>query len=150
MLGNFTERATSRGRSRSFGAHGHNTVSRNESDQRRPLLLPQEFKELGSERLVAIVENCKPILGEKIRYHCEKVFMRRLQQAPAVPPMNMDRHFAKVQERWRFAPDEVPADTTLVVESLAHDLSAAQLPAPDAPDRGLGRDPRGILQPDEG
>ena len=47
MLGHFTERATSRGRSRSFGHHGHSTVSRNESEQRRALLLPQEFKELG-------------------------------------------------------------------------------------------------------
>ena len=54
MLGHFTERATSRGRSRSFSGHGHSTVSRNESEQRRALLLPQEFKELGSERLVVI------------------------------------------------------------------------------------------------
>ena len=41
-------------------ATGHSTVSRNESEQRRALLLPQEFKELGSERLVVIFENCKP------------------------------------------------------------------------------------------
>uniref|UniRef100_UPI003567C75A type IV secretory system conjugative DNA transfer family protein n=1 Tax=Hydrogenophaga sp. TaxID=1904254 RepID=UPI003567C75A len=50
MLGHFSERATSRGRSRSFSGHGHSSVSRNESEQRRALLLPQEFKELGSER----------------------------------------------------------------------------------------------------
>jgi type IV secretion system protein VirD4 len=67
MLGHFTQRAVSRGRSFAHGQHGHSTVSRNESDQRRALLLPQEFKELGSERLVVIMENCKPILGEKIR-----------------------------------------------------------------------------------
>jgi type IV secretion system protein VirD4 len=48
MLGHFTERATSRGRSRSFSGHGHRSVSTNESEQRRALLLPQEFKELGS------------------------------------------------------------------------------------------------------
>ena len=52
MLGHFTERVTTRGRSRSFSGHGHSSVSRNESEQRRSLLLPQEFKELGSERLV--------------------------------------------------------------------------------------------------
>ena len=74
MLGQFTERATSRGRSRSYGGQGHSSVSRNDSDQRRALLLPQEFKELGSERLVAIVENCKPILGEKLRYHLDPIF----------------------------------------------------------------------------
>ena len=107
MLGHFTERATSRGRSRSFSGHGHTTVSRNESDQRRALLLPQEFKELGTERLVVVMENCKPILGEKIRYHRDKVFTARLLPPPAVPAMDMDLHFARVQQRWRYAPDEL-------------------------------------------
>ncbi len=121
MLGHFTERATSRGRSRSFSGHGHSTVSRNESEQRRALLLPQEFKELGSERLVVIFENCKPILGEKIRYYRDKAFASRLRPAPAVPRMNMDLHLARVQERWRYADDELPAGQTLNLEALAHD-----------------------------
>jgi len=121
MLGQFTERATSRGRSRSFSQHGHSSVSRNESEQRRALLLPQEFKELGSERLVVIFENCKPILGEKIRYHREKVFTSRLRLAPAVPQMDMDLHLARVQQRWRYADDELPAGQTLSLEALAHD-----------------------------
>jgi type IV secretion system protein VirD4 len=127
MLGHFTERATSRGRSRSFSGHGHTTVSRNESEQRRALLLPQEFKELGSERLVVVMENCKPILGEKIRYHREKVFKARLLPPPAVPAMDMDLHFAKVQRRWFVAPDEMPADQGLRLEQLALDM-------PDLPD----------------
>jgi type IV secretion system protein VirD4 len=122
MLGHFTERATSRGRSRSFSGHGHTTVSRNESEQRRALLLPQEFKELGSERLVIVMENCKPILGEKIRYHREKVFKARLLPPPAVPVMDMDLHFAKVQRRWVWAPDETAADQGLRLEQLALDM----------------------------
>jgi type IV secretion system protein VirD4 len=123
MLGHFTERATSRGRSRSFSGHGHSTVSRNESEQRRALLLPQEFKELGRERLVVIFENCKPILGEKIRYHRDKVFQARLRPAPAVPRMNMDLHLARVQQRWRYADDELPPEIhTLDLEALAHDI----------------------------
>ncbi len=123
MLGQFTERATSRGRSRSFSGHGHSTVSRNESEQRRALLLPQEFKELGRERLVVIFENCKPILGEKIRYHRDKVFQARLRPSPSVPRMHMDLHLAKVQQRWRYADDELPHDLhTLDVEALAHDI----------------------------
>ena len=121
MLGHFTERATSRGHSRSFSGHGHSTVSRNESEQRRALLLPQEFKELGSERLVVIFENCKPILGEKIRYYREKAFASRLVKAPAVPRMDMDLHVARVQARWRYADDELPAGQTLNLEALAHD-----------------------------
>jgi len=123
MLGHFTERATSHGRSRSFSGHGSSTVSRNESEQRRALLLPQEFKELGSERLVAIFENCKPILGEKIRYYRDKAFMSRLLPAPAVPRMNMDLHLARVQERWRYAEDELAPDEGLDIEQLAHDMS---------------------------
>jgi type IV secretion system protein VirD4 len=126
MLGHFTERATSRGRSRSFSGHGHSTVSRNESEQRRALLLPQEFKELGRERLVVICENCKPILGEKIRYHRDKVFQARLCPAPAVPRMDMDLQLAKVQQRWRYADDELPPEMhTLDLEALAHDIQLA-------------------------
>jgi type IV secretion system protein VirD4 len=129
MLGTFTERVTSRGRSRSFSQHGHTSVSRNESDQRRALLLPQEFKELGSERLVVIAENCKPILAEKIRYHRDKVFKARLRKPPVVDPMDMDLHLAKVQQRWRFAEDELPPGTDLNIESLADELhDLPQLP----------------------
>jgi type IV secretion system protein VirD4 len=124
MLGHFTERATSRGRSRSFSGQGSSTVSRNDSEQRRALLLPQEFKELGSERLVVIVENCKPILGEKIRYYRDKAFTARLLPAPAVPRMDMDLHLARAQERWRHADDELAPGQELKVEALAHDFSA--------------------------
>jgi type IV secretion system protein VirD4 len=126
MLGHFTERATSRGRSRSFSGQGHSTVSRNESEQRRALLLPQEFKELGRGRLVVIYENCKPILGEKIRYYRDKAFTSRLRPAPAVPQMDMNLHLAKVQQRWRYADDELACGETLRVDELAHDLT--QLP----------------------
>lgn len=124
MLGHFTERATSHGRSRSFSGQGHSTVSSNESEQRRALLLPQEFKELGRERLVVIFENCKPILGEKIRYFQDKAFTTRLLPAPEVKPMNMDLHHAKVQQRWHIADDELPpGKKELHIEELAHDAS---------------------------
>ena len=123
MLGQFTERATSRGRSRSFSEHGHNSVSRNESEQRRSLLLPQEFKELGSERLVVIFENCKPILAEKIRYYRDKVFTARLRPAPAVPQMDMDLHLARVQQRWRYANDELAPGESLNIDALAHNFT---------------------------
>jgi len=123
MLGQFTERATSRGRSRSFSGNGSSSVSSNESEQRRALLLPQEFKELGSERLVVIFENCKPILGEKIRYHRDKAFTSRLRKAPAVPQMDVDLHLARVQQRWRYADDELAPGQTLSVEVLAHNVA---------------------------
>lgn len=126
MLGHFTERATSRGRSRSFSSHGHSSISRNESEQRRALLLPQEFKELGRDRLVLILENCKPILGDKIRYFRDKAFRARLMRPPVVPAMNMDLHLAKAQQRWRYADDELAPGEYMDVETLAHDMK--QLP----------------------
>jgi type IV secretion system protein VirD4 len=123
MLGHFTERVTTRGRSRSFSGHGHSTVSRNESEQRRALLMPQEFKELGRDRLVVIFENCKPILGEKIRYFQDKAFTARLLPAPKVKPMRMELHQAKVQQRWRIAEDELPpGKKSLRIEDMAHDI----------------------------
>ncbi len=123
MLGQFTERATSHGRSRSFSQHGHSSISTNDSQQRRALLLPQEFKELGSERLVAIVENCKPILAEKILYYRDKVFRARLRHAPTLPCMDVELHLARVQQRWRYADDELAPGDTLHIDMLAHDLS---------------------------
>ncbi len=124
MLGYFTERSTSRGHSQSFSAQGHSTVSRNESDQRRALLLPQEFKELGSERMVLIFENCKPILAEKIRYHRDPVFMRRLLPPPVIQPINMELHLARVQQRWRHVKDELAPGETLNADTLAYDFSS--------------------------
>jgi type IV secretion system protein VirD4 len=135
MLGHFTERATSRGRSRSFSQHGHSSVSRNESEQRRALLLPQEFKELGSERLVVICENCKPILGEKIRYHREKVFKARLRPTPMVPRMDMDLHLARVQQRWRYADDELVEGEGFNVVALAHNLALLPETLGGSPDK---------------
>ncbi|RZL32521.1 MAG: type IV secretory system conjugative DNA transfer family protein, partial [Rubrivivax sp.] len=126
MLGQYTERATSRGRSRSFSNHGHSSISRNESEQRRALLLPQEMKALGSDRLVLVLENCKPILGEKIRYFDDKAFRARLKPAPEVPRMDMDLHLARVQGRWRYANDDLPDGESIDIQSLAHDM--AQLP----------------------
>ncbi|KQY88258.1 type IV secretory system conjugative DNA transfer family protein [Pelomonas sp. Root1444] len=126
MLGHFTERATSRGRSSSIGGHGHTTVSRNDSDQRRSLLLPQEFKELGTERLVVILENCKPILAEKIRYFNEKAFQSRLLPAPTVPSMKVELHLARVQQRWRLVEDDLAPGEHIDIDALAHDM--ARLP----------------------
>lgn len=44
MLGFLTERALSRGRSRSFGGHAHSSSSQNESEQRRALLMPRSSR----------------------------------------------------------------------------------------------------------
>lgn len=118
MLGHFTELATSRGRSSSFGARGQSSVSRNESDQRRALLLPQEFKDLGQRRLVIILENCKPILADKICYHKEATFKSRLRRPPAVPRMDVNGYRNWVQSQWRTVAEQwkPPGDTEPIRE----------------------------------
>jgi len=98
MLGFFTQTSTSRGRSHSYSSHPHSSASRTDSDQRRALLFPQEFKELGTESEVLIVENCKPVLAQKIRYHDDKKLKRRLLPPPRVPCMDMAQHRKLVQK----------------------------------------------------
>lgn len=66
---------------------------------------------------------CKPILGEKIRYHREKAFTERLLPPPTVPAMDMDLHFARVQQRWREVEGELPPGEALDIGALAHDLT---------------------------
>ena len=107
MLGTFTQQEKSRGRSSSSGAKGGGSShSTNESSQRRALLLPQEFKELGVDREVLILENCKPILADKIRYYTDPVFMERLMPPPELPELDLAAHRARVEHRVRLAGDD--------------------------------------------
>lgn len=112
MLGQFTERATSRGRSRSLGARGSSSISTTDSDQRRAVLLPQEIKELGEERLVVIMENCKPILADKIRYFRDEAFLARLSPPPTVPVIEL-----KGQQQ--LPPNEATAGEDMPTDALS-------------------------------
>lgn len=103
MLGYETVKSISKGQQ--IGGKGGR--SKNESDQRRALLLPQELKELGVDREILSLENTKPILCEKIRYYQDKRLMQRLLPAPAVPTLDIDRHIAQIHNRVR---ELTPAD----------------------------------------
>lgn len=88
MLGTYTESSESKGRSTS--GKGGSSRSTNTSPQRRPLLLPQEFKELGTDREVILVENVKPIYAEKICYWKDPVLKDRIAPAPESPQQEVD------------------------------------------------------------
>ncbi|MCY7288386.1 MAG: type IV secretory system conjugative DNA transfer family protein, partial [Cryobacterium sp.] len=106
MLGTFTEKAEAKGKSRNFGARGGGSShSTNTSDQRRALLMPQEFKELGTEKEVILVENVKPILADKIRYYSDPMFMARLLAPPELPEVDVKGHAARIDGRIRQARD---------------------------------------------
>jgi type IV secretion system protein VirD4 len=61
------------------GARGK---SQSISEQRRPLLLPQEVKELGAENAIVFYEGLRPIRCRKIRYFSDRVFRPRIVAPP--------------------------------------------------------------------
>ncbi|MEX3916416.1 type IV secretory system conjugative DNA transfer family protein [Paraburkholderia sp. BR10872] len=107
MLGTFTDRSRSVSRSNAiFAARGGSSESF--SEQRRPLLLPQELKELGREKEIILLENTKPILAERICYWRDPVFTSRLRAALAIPAMDLVRFVAQVERRVRdVQPDDL-------------------------------------------
>jgi type IV secretion system protein VirD4 len=60
--------------------HRHGNVSVNE--QKRPLLLPQEVKELGRDQEILIYEGLRPVLAKKNRYYQDPLFKKRLFPPP--------------------------------------------------------------------
>jgi len=107
MLGTFTDHSRSVSRSNAiFGGRGGSSESF--SEQRRPLLLPQELKELGRDSEIILLENTKPILAGRICYWRDPVFTSRLVAAPAVPSVDLVRFIAQVERRLRdVQPDDV-------------------------------------------
>jgi type IV secretion system protein VirD4 len=106
MLGTFTDQSHSVSRSGTiFGGRGS---SESVSEQRRPLLLPQELKELGRDKEIIVLENTKPILADRICYWRDPVFASRVSAAPSVPAMNLARFSAQAERRLReVQPDEI-------------------------------------------
>ena len=114
-LGHFTDKSESKGRS-SSGKSG-SSQSSNTSSAKRPLLYPQEFKELGKDKAVVLVDGVKPILADKICYWTDPVFMERLLPAPEVPKIDLELHRARVEKRIRpaltgelFSVDQIAMD----------------------------------------
>lgn len=124
MLGTFTDRSRSVSRSNAiFGGRGG--ASESFSEQRRPLLLPQELKELGREKEIILLENTKPILADRICYWRDPVFTSRLAAAPHIPVMDLARFTAQIERRLReLQPDDV--DEAGVVRVPAEYLEVLQ------------------------
>ncbi|KVW76230.1 type IV secretory system conjugative DNA transfer family protein [Burkholderia ubonensis] len=107
MLGTFTDQSRSVSCPNAFFG-GRGGSSESVSEQRRPLLLPQELKELGRDKEIILLENTKPILADKICYWRDPAFASRVVAAPSVPAMNMAHFSAVVERRVRDVhPDEI-------------------------------------------
>jgi type IV secretion system protein VirD4 len=66
-----------------FDRHGRRSRSVSISEQKRPLLLPQEIKELGRDRELLIYEGLRPVLAKKNRYFQDRRLRARLHPPPA-------------------------------------------------------------------
>ena len=141
MLGTYTAKAVSTGMSqpRGWGQARQASTSSNISDHARPLLLPQELKELGSTRQIVSLSNTKPILCDKAFFYQDPIFVNRLKavsqslaavgnrlptqrefEAAAfvrkdlsvdIPLLDLDLHRAKVERRVRPLTAHEPIDS---------------------------------------
>lgn len=90
-----------------IGGGRNRSPSTNISDQKRALMLPQEIKEMPTDRELVFVENLLPIKCHKIKYFEDKIFKSRLLPAPKVAALDVstyrgsrtDDHFALWQQR---------------------------------------------------
>jgi type IV secretion system protein VirD4 len=98
ILGYYGLDSTSKGRS---SARGGTTNSENTSEQKRALMLPQELREIGPDRVIVMTDNCKPIFGEKIKYYDDPAFKDRLLPPVVVPKLDMDTFIARSEGRVR-------------------------------------------------
>lgn len=109
---------TVKSRSRTSSMQSSSTST---SDQRRALMLPQEIRESGQTREIVSLENCKPILCDKIRYYEDPDFTCRAHlPPPSIPKQDIDTFIAKIENRTRpmtagemAAPSEAAAKVVL-------------------------------------
>ncbi|NGZ07826.1 MAG: type IV secretory system conjugative DNA transfer family protein [Nitrospira sp. LK70] len=149
MLGTYTADAISTGTSRplAWGNGTQASSSSTRSEQARPLLLPQEVKELGDQRAIINLMHTKPILCDKARFYAEPVFIDRLKRVSPflasvgkrmptqaeleeaafvrrelfveIPRLDLELHRAKVERRVR----PVQPDEPINLSKLAMDLT---------------------------
>jgi type IV secretion system protein VirD4 len=68
-----------------FERRGTRGRSQSVSEQRRPLLLPQEVKELEGDEAIVFYEGLRPIRCRKIRYFADRRFQSRVLPSPKSP-----------------------------------------------------------------
>ena len=67
------------------------------SEQKRPLMLPQEVRSLGKTKEIVFTEDTPPILCRKIRYYRVPALRRRIRKPPVVPAIELRRPGGQTQ-----------------------------------------------------
>lgn len=57
------------------------------SEQPRRLMLPQEIKEMGANRMILFYEGLRPVYAQRIRYYKDRLLARRERPPPEVPQL---------------------------------------------------------------
>jgi type IV secretion system protein VirD4 len=125
-LGAYTYEGRSRSRPIGFGKGND---SRTETDQRRPLMLPQELMQMPQDRLIVLRANLPAVRGRKIVYWRERVFTRRQRPAPIVPPHRGAGRSPNAAAS-PASPAGAPADADLRLDLTLPDLAAGPEPLP--------------------
>lgn len=136
-LGTFTERKVSKGRSTSSGHHSSTSRSLNESEHARPLLLPQEVKEIGPDKQIIFIENQLPILCEKARFFEDPIMLSRVMDPVVVEPIDLELHLARAATLTRPVKPEDGDTKDMPMEKIAihvEDLPPPPDITPDTPD----------------
>jgi type IV secretion system protein VirD4 len=112
------------------------------SEQKRPLLLPQEVKELGKNREILFYEGVRPILARKNRYYRDPLFRKRLfpppksavpRRQPAKQPVESRRPPTPDPAVWpanEIVEGSVARAEPLKPESPAREAAVIETPAP--------------------
>ncbi|MDY6947763.1 MAG: type IV secretory system conjugative DNA transfer family protein [Pseudomonadota bacterium] len=133
-LGDTTVRVRSRSRPQ-FGGWGLSSrgATISVSEQKRPLLLPQEVKELGGDEEIVFSEGLRPIRARKIRYWCDPRFVPRLLPPPAlpVPASCASPSFGETHRSPDSQPLSAPMEASVVHSAAAGDTHAQPATAAD-------------------
>jgi type IV secretion system protein VirD4 len=100
------------------------------SEQKRPLMLPQEVRSLGKTKEIVFTEDTPPILCRKIRYYRVPALRNRIRKPPAVPAIELRRDSADAARAGAAQPVE-PVDA-----SRANAPAAKSHTPREAPDTG--------------
>lgn len=91
-LGKTTIKTVSKSRSKQGRSISH-------QNQVRDLMLPQEVRELPSDKLILLTEGTRPIIAQKIRYFKDSAMKKRANQGQSdVPPLNLEQRFSPTLE----------------------------------------------------
>ena len=106
----------------------------NVGEQARPLLLPQEVKELGKNKEILFYEGIRPILARKNRYYRDPLFKKRLFPPPksAVPPRRAAKRPASPESPAKPTPAAAPPNE-IIEGSVAREEPVAEVALTEAP-----------------